>query len=93
MSTQTEKLIIDVNEKQGLIVDIKNKSSILVGLEGKQPVAVSGMKEGAGSYNSLRNKPSINEIILIGNKTSKQLHLQDEMSSLTNLELENLIKF
>ena len=46
---------------------------------------------GTSNYEDLMNKPQINDITLIGNKTSKQLKLQDEMTSLTNMEIERLL--
>lgn len=54
------------------------------------PVAAGG---GAKDYNLLGNKPSINDVILAGHKTGKQLGLQDKMDSLTNKELDDLIQF
>lgn len=52
-----------------------------------------GAGAGTSDYERLKNKPSINNVTLIGNKTSKQLGLQDEMDSLTNIELDDLIQF
>lgn len=49
--------------------------------------------DGDENYEKLNNLPSINQITLVGNKTSNQLGLQEEMDSLTNLELDDLIKF
>lgn len=43
-------------------------------------------------YEKLNNLPQINEIELIGNKTAKDLNLQEEMKPLTNLELEEILK-
>lgn len=43
------------------------------------------------SYEELSDLPQINDITLIGNKNSNELHLQDEMDSLTNLEIEELL--
>ena len=42
-------------------------------------------------YNALSNKPSINEIVLIGNKTSDQLGLQEEMDVISNTDIEDLL--
>ena len=38
------------------------------------------------------NKPKINDIELIDNKTSKDLGLQDEMYEISNIEIEELLK-
>lgn len=43
-------------------------------------------------YEKLNNLPQINEIELVGNKTAKDLNLQEEMKPLTNLELEEILK-
>lgn len=42
-------------------------------------------------YEKLEKKPKINEVTLIGNKTSDQLNLQSRMNSLSNMEIESLI--
>lgn len=42
------------------------------------------------SYEDLNNLPSINGVTLMGNKTSSQLKIQDEMQSLTNVEIANI---
>lgn len=47
---------------------------------------------GTNNYNNLTNKPSINNIVLEGNKASKDLNLQETMTALTNLELEEILK-
>ena len=41
-------------------------------------------------YNELLNQPSINSVELIGNKTGPELYLQDEMDTISNLEIETL---
>lgn len=46
---------------------------------------------GTSDYNKLNNKPQINNVILQDNKTAKQLGLQEEMESLTNLEIEEIL--
>ena len=47
---------------------------------------------GTNNYNNLVNKQSINNVILEGKKTSKDLNLQETMTALTNLELEEILK-
>ena len=42
-------------------------------------------------YEDLLNKPSINDVILIKNKTSLDLGLQDAMDYITNTELASLL--
>lgn len=46
---------------------------------------------GTSNYNYLTNKPQINSIELIGNKTSSELKLQGEMEALSNMDIENLL--
>ena len=43
------------------------------------------------NYNSAKDKPQINGEELVGNKTSAQLHLQDEMRPLSNIEIKKLL--
>lgn len=46
---------------------------------------------GTSNYNYLINKPQINSIELVGNKTSSELKLQGEMEALSNMDIENLL--
>lgn len=39
----------------------------------------------------LINRPSINDVVLIGNKTGEDLKLQDEMTEITEQEIDNII--
>lgn len=43
-------------------------------------------------YEKLNNLPQINEVELMGNKTAKDLRLQEEMQALSNLEIEEILK-
>lgn len=45
---------------------------------------------GTNDYEKLKNQPQINTVTLLGNKTSKDLKLQDEMNKISNTELENI---
>lgn len=45
---------------------------------------------GTNDYEKLKNQPQINTVTLLGNKTSKDLKLQDEMNRISNTELENI---
>lgn len=42
-------------------------------------------------YERLDNKPQINDVTLIGNKTSLQLDLQDRMDTISNMDIEALL--
>lgn len=46
---------------------------------------------GTNNYEYLINQPKINDVTLIGNKTSSDLKLQDEMEALSNMDIENLL--
>ena len=41
-------------------------------------------------YEQLVHRPKINTVELIGDKTGPELHLQDEMETISNLEIEAL---
>lgn len=43
-------------------------------------------------YDKLLNLPKINDVELIGNKSSSELKLQGEMEALSNMDIENLLK-
>ena len=74
---------IDFNNNSSIDFDITSAGTVDFTMEGQVP--------GTTDYNRLINKPQINEVTLIGNKTSGELHLQDEMDYLTNLEIEELL--
>lgn len=42
-------------------------------------------------YNRFYNKPQINGVELIGNKLSKEIHVQHEMDEITNQEIDQII--
>lgn len=42
-------------------------------------------------YNELVNKPQINGVTLIGNKTSADIHVQDPIDDITNQDIDNVI--
>ena len=43
------------------------------------------------NYNVLTNKPKINDVTLINNKTSEELGLQDKMDEITMQDIDNII--
>lgn len=59
----------------------------------KMDIIVEG--SGTSDYRKLKNKPKINNVELIDNKTSDELGLQEKgdypEETLTNIEIENLI--
>lgn len=82
---------IEIDLKQDNIqLDLDNKNdNIEIELEKNEKV---GTGEGTDNYNVLKNKPSINGVVLEGNKTSLDLSLQDLMNSISNSEIENILK-
>lgn len=54
---------------------------------------VTGGGGGGGTrdYNRLINQPRVNDEVLEGNKTSHDLHLQDEMECATVQEIESIL--
>ena len=42
-------------------------------------------------YNRFYNKPQINGVELIGNRLSKEIHVQHEMDEITNQEIDQII--
>ena len=80
---EEELLIIEQEDKEIATVEEQNEEEILTFEE--------GTGEGTSNYNNLTNKPKINNVELLGNKNSKDLKLQDEMDSLTNLEIEEIL--
>lgn len=51
-------------------------------------VNISG---GTDDYEQLENKPSINAVTLVGNKTGAELGLQDDMDPISAVELAGIL--
>lgn len=71
-------------EDNHLIVTLSNGDKIDAGY-------IGGGGSGTTNYNDLDNKPSINNITLINNKTSDDLGLQDKINEITNQEIDLII--
>lgn len=84
-----------VSEQQTLTATIKNQSEITGVVSQPKTVAVtmaatsisSGSMATTGDYNFLINKPSIEGVTLVGNKTYEELN----MNHLTNMEIESML--
>lgn len=50
-----------------------------------------GSGGGTSNYNSLTNKPQINGVTLIGNKTSREIKVQDLMDEITEQDIDEII--
>lgn len=65
-------------EKTPIALDIGGKSELELGLD---------KSTGTTNYNALTNKPSIEDVVLVGNKTFKQLGLE----AMTEQDIDDLI--
>lgn len=74
-------------------IDFDNNTNIDVNIAdtGSVDFTMDGQISGTTDYEKLINKPQINEVTLLGNKTADDLHLQEEMDYLTNMEIEELL--
>lgn len=54
---------------------------------------LNGATSGGGTrdYEKLINQPSVNNVTLVGNKTSKQIHVQHEMKAISEQEIDKII--
>ena len=80
-----KQIVGNINANQNLTGSINNNFLISGNV-------MPGQKS-IDNYEKLKNKPSINDVILIGNKKSKELKLQSEMNVLTNSEIQQIIKW
>ena len=69
-----DRLSLTVTSEDSLDVSLSNPEQLNVTLE---PFAGQG-GGGTTDYNALRNRPSINGVTLIGNKTSEELYILSE---------------
>ena len=82
---QNHKIELDIKtENNQLELDLKKEDKQL-------ELNVDNTSIYEKNYEKLDNLPEVNGNKLIGNKTSKQLGLQDELDYLTNIEIEKLI--
>ena len=98
-STEEDEIVLDefleddieisdmLKDEEELFEDITSDDEVVFG-DMEFP-----MQSPITSYNVLRDKPSINNVELIGNKTLKQLGIPDEeIQSIPNSELEMLLR-
>ena len=77
-------LRITFEQAEDLRLGFEEEKSLSVGFGDHIEVAVN-------DYEPLKNKPQINNIELIGNKSSEELNLQDLMDSISNVELARIL--
>lgn len=73
-----------------VIIGKQSELNIVLEKQKKLDVEIAKTSIG-GSYPPLSNKPSINDVILLGNKNSEDLHLQDEMDEITLQDIDKII--
>ena len=64
---------------------------VIIESSSKEIVTFEENTGGTSNYEYLTNKPQINSVELVGNKTSNELKLQDQMEALSNIDIENLL--
>lgn len=82
----TDELEIILEDEDTLELELQEEDTLDVELETDTTEVVTS------DYEKLNNLPQINNIDLVGNKTAKDLSLQEEMDVLTNLEIEEILK-
>lgn len=84
-----------MNNNQILIkTSIEQSKPIKAKLESNNPInasITSNHGSGTTNYELLSNKPSINEVTLIGNKTTEDLRLQGKMEAMTIQEVQYIL--
>lgn len=83
MSEKCNQINVTIGKQSQVDVQFKKQNGIDV------EIAKSGA--GGGSYPPLSEKPSINDVVLIGNKTSAEIHVQHEMDVITEQQIDNII--
>lgn len=80
---RTNKIYIDIGSKPEVNLNINAKNPINIDIDTSKGVVPP--------YDVLPNKPQINNITLIGNKTSKQLGLQDELDMADEHDIDDIL--
>lgn len=79
------KILEDNNEEEIITLNEEDNEEILT-LESEES------SKGSNNYNDLYNKPTLNGIVIEGNKQSIDYNIQDKMNSITNSDIENAFK-
>ena len=74
-------------------ISLNSNDVITATIEQDRDIGVNIDRNAGGlrSYPPLAEKPSINDVTLLGNKTSEDLHLQEEMDALSIQEIERIL--
>lgn len=78
--------IESVSKNVPVSVDVANNSRSV-----SLNIRAGGGSGGTKDYENLCNKPSINGVELTGNKTSSEIHVQHEMSALSEWQIDEII--
>lgn len=74
------------------IVDVKNLDFIIDDLNDNLDFTVDAyVNVATTNYNDLINKPQINGVTLVGNKTSAEIHVQDPIGDVTSQDIDAII--
>ncbi len=83
-----------MNDCKTINISFGKTEQIEVGL-GKQQILQAKIGRfsggGTGSYPPLSEKPSINNVVLLGNKTAEDLFLQEEIEDITEQDIDAMI--
>ena len=82
--TDEIEIILELEDEDTLDLEIIEEDTIDVDMETDTIEIVTS------NYEQLNNLPKINDVQLKGNKTSKELKLQDEMDSISNLDIDKI---
>lgn len=73
-------------------INVENITPIEMTIEEHQEITL-GVENAtvSANYPGLTNKPQINNVTLLGNKTSEELYLQHQMDEITPQEIDKII--
>ena len=80
--TDLNNITVEKQEKSSIIIDDCNSFSVLLDDEVVEVITTD--------YEKLNNLPKINGITLIGEKKSADLKLQEEMNTISNLDIDRI---
>ena len=93
----------DIRNQNNIKLDSKSREDVQMNVQDNNQIGLStssnsrlglsiGRSTGSGTkdYNQLYNKPSINDVVLIHNRTSAELNLQELMDAISTNEISAL---
>lgn len=74
------------------VVDVKNLDFVIDEQDESLDFTIDNYINVASTdYLDLINKPQINGVTLVGNKTSAEIHVQDPIGDISNQDIDNMI--